>query len=121
MAATGNRWPVSVEQGKMSYQWEADKAQARIEAATVTYRSQQHGTSSLRWTYDDFRSVGVKPFPARQSFTFDMTATGKKQTATVSFAMSEVGTDSKWDAETTVSDKYKKVETKDVFTKIMNM
>lgn len=119
--AEGTCLPVTVKNGNMTYQWRASKAEARIEAADITYRSTQHGTSSLNWNYGDFRTVGSQLFPALQSFTFNMNTGNKKQTATVSIAMDGVSNDSKWNTDTTISDKYKKVETKDVFTKIMSM
>ena len=66
------------------------------------------------WNYGDFKNVGVKLFPATQSFTFTTTATAKKQTATISLELDDIATKSNWDEKTVVSGKYKKVETNDV-------
>ena len=87
----------------------------------MVYQSQKHGRSTLDWHYDNFKPVGVKQFPAWQSFTFTTTATQRKQSVQLTLDMEEVTTKANWDAKTTVSPKYKKVETQDVLGKIMNL
>jgi hypothetical protein len=119
--ATGSTLPVTLKNGNMKYQWSADKSTGRIVRTDVTYNSAAHGASALRWNYDDFKSVGVKMFPAKQSFNFTTTATKQKQTVDVTIEMNDVKTDSDWDTKTSVSDKYKKVEAQDVFGKLLNM
>ena len=88
---------------------------------TVSYRSQQHGNSTLTWLYSNFMTVGVKSFPAKQSFTFTTTATRQKQTVQVTLDMDEVTTKDNWEVNSTVSSKYKKIETKDILAKIMTL
>lgn len=119
--ASGNTLPVSAKSGNMTYQWNANKTSGRIEKANIKYQSATHGTSSLNWTYNNFTSVGVKSFPALQSFTFATSATKTKQEATVTIKMSEVKTDSKWDTTTTISSKYKKVDAEDILKKLTNL
>ena len=120
LGATGEEVPVSFQQGNMTYTWQANRSNGRISQADVNYRT-SGSLSNLHIDYSNFKSVGVKYFPATQKLTFKTNATKKQQELHVNFSMNEVKTDSKWDAETTVSDKYKKVSPEDVLGKIMNM
>ena len=112
---------LSLANGNMTFQWKADDATGRIASALVSYKSAQHGQSDLNWKYGAFKTVGVKQFPAQQSFTFTTTATKNKQTMQVNIKMSEVKTTDKWDTETTLSSKYKKVEAEDVLGRLLQM
>ena len=117
----GNNVPVSLNNGNMKFTWNADRNTGLINKAVVNYSSTAHGKSSLVWNYGDFKNVGVKLFPASQSFTFTTTATAKKQTATISLELDDIATKSNWEEKTVVSGKYKKVETNDVLGKLMKM
>ena len=119
--ALGDEVPVTLTSGKLNFKWNARRADHHILSALVTYLGSAHGTSSLAWKYGDFKAVGAKMFPASQSFTFTTNAGGKTQQATVSLRMNSVRTDSDWQALTTPSAKYKKVEANDVFDKLLNM
>ncbi len=110
--------PIAYAAGNMDYSWTADRTTARLLSAIVSYRSAAHGTSALSWKYDDFRSVGSKQFPARHTFTFTTTATSSPQSATVTVALDNVKTDDSWEATTTVSSKYKRVEVDDLLRKL---
>ena len=44
----------------------------------------------------------------------------KQKQATIKISMNEVKTDSDWEATTTLSDKYKKIEAQEVLGKIMS-
>lgn len=120
LSGTGTTVPIAYSAGNMAYSWTADRAAARLLSAIVAYRSTAHGNSSLSWQYDDFRSVGAKQFPARQSFTFTTTATSSPQSATVTLEMDNIKTDDSWEATTTVSSKYKRVEADDLLRKLTN-
>lgn len=121
IASGSNNATLRLKGGNIAYSWKADKATGRIVSASATYKSAAHGTSSLDWKYADFRPVGVKMFPAEQSFTFTTTATKTRQTATVSLSMGSVKTDSNWDTKTTLSSKYTKIDTSDLLKNIINM
>ena len=112
--------PVAYAAGNMAYSWTADRTTARLLSAIVSYSSASHGKSALSWQYDDFRSVGSKQFPARQTFTFTTTATSSLQSAKVTVAMDNIKTDDSWEATTTVSSKYKRVEADDLLRKLTN-
>jgi len=70
---------------------------------------------------NDFKAGGTKMFPASQTFDFTTTASKKIQKMEVTIEMNGVRTDSDWDPETSVSNKYKKVEPKDVLGKLLSM
>ncbi len=118
--AVGDKVPVSFRNGDMNYTWTADRTTGRISQADVTYQTASEGTSSLKLEYGDFRSVGVKMFPATQKLTLTTDALKKKHEVVLNFEMSEVKTDSSWEAQTEVSSKYKQVSPEDVLGKIMN-
>lgn len=121
LSAAGTTHPLTVENGSMKYTWNADKSSARILSARAAYTSKSHGSSSLDWTYDDFKSVGAKTFPAKQSFSFTTTATGERKSGSVSISMSEVQTDSDWEAETKLSSKYTEIDVEDLFKNLVNL
>ncbi len=116
----GDVVPVTFKNGDMNYSWGADRTSGRITQADVTYQNASEGKSSLKVKYDDFRSVGVKMFPATQILTFSTDALQKKREVVLNLELNEVKTDSNWDAQTEVSSKYKQVSPEDVLGKIMN-
>ena len=118
---TGLTLPVMLKKGNMSYTWQANKENGQISNASVNYQSNSHGSSDLTWDYDEFTPVGVKQCPANQKFKFTTTSTGKKKTIEVNIKMKSVKTTEKWDAKTTVSEKYKKVEPKDVLGRLLGL
>lgn len=117
----GNEVPVTLSSGKLNFNWTVQRDSYKILSTLVNYLGSTSGKSSLSWTYDDFKTVGVKTFPASQSFSFTTNAGGKTRNATVSIRMGSIHTNDNWEALTTPSSKYKKVETSDVFDKLLNM
>ena len=117
----GTNVPLTLANGKMSYRWTTEQATGRILQALVTYASNQTGRSQLTWDYSNFKSVGPKSFPAKQVFSFSSAAVQKGAPTTVTVSMSEVKTDDKWEARTTVSSKYKRVEAQDILGKLIKM
>lgn len=112
--------PVSYQAGRMAYLWNADRGSGRISQANVTYNASGK-TSTVNMKYGKFKNVGVKMFPALQTLTLTTNATKQKQEVKMTINMNEVKTDSKWDAQTEISAKYKKVSPESVLSKIMNM
>ena len=119
LAVSGDAVPVTYKQGNMTYAWTANRTSGRINQADVTYKT--NTTSNLHVDYSNFKSVGVKMFPATQAFSFKTDATKQMKQLKFTINMKEVKTDSKWEAETQVSDKYKQVSPEDVLGKIMGM
>ena len=75
----------------------------------------------LHIDYSNFKNVGVKQFPASLKLKFMTDFAKSDKEMQISIDMNAVKTDSNWEAETKVSDKYKKVSPEDVLSKIMNM
>lgn len=120
-ATSSTNVPVTFSQGNLSYQWDVAQTTAQIVSALITYQSTQHGKSTLSWTYGDFRRLGSKQFPGRQSFTFTTNATRSRQSATVTLDLDNLKTDDSWDATTSLSAKYKKVEVDEILKKLTNL
>lgn len=112
---------VSLENGPMSYVWQADRTSGRIDQARVAYSSAGHGQSDLTWDYANFKPLGSKIFPATQQFSFTTTATDKVKKTTVKLEMGDLKTTDGWEPRTTVSAKYKQIEAKDILGKLLNM
>jgi len=112
---------LSLQSGKMTCSWNAEKNTGKIIESNVRYLSDSHGESTLNWKYADFTNVGVKSFPLRQTFSFATTATRKARSATVDIKLKSVDTSDDWDATTTVSSRYTKVDVETILKKIMNL
>ncbi len=119
--ATGSTLPVLLNQKNMNFVWNADKINGQISAANITYNSKSNGTSKVNWTYSDFKSVGAKKFPGQQIIKVSTTALKKNNEASLSIKMKSIGTDSNWETQTTISNKYKEVSVEDVLKKIMSL
>ncbi len=118
LTSGGSSVPVTLQNGNMSYCWNADRTTGRIVETDASYGSTAHGKSQLVWKYSDFRTMGVKQFPATQQLSFTTTVNGKRRTVDVSIAMSSIKNSDDWDAVSTVSAKYKRVEAGDILKKI---
>ena len=113
--------PITYSTGNFNYAWLADADNGRLRQTDITHQDPTRGTSRLTWKYGDFKGVGVKMFPTSQVFSMSSAAVKGGQTLQVSIKMNEVKTDDKWESQTTVSPKYKRVKAQDVFNKILNM
>ena len=116
----GDVVPVSFKQGNMTYAWGADRNTGRILQSDVKYKT-ANSNSVLHIDYSNFKNVGVKQFPASLKLKFMTDFAKSDKEMQISIDMNAVNTDSNWEAETKVSDKYKKVSPEDVLSKIMNM
>lgn len=121
IASVGTTVPVEFHNKAIDYQWTANRATALIEKAIVSYKSQQHGTSSLTWNYANFKSISGKSFPLTQQFAVQTNIGGKAQSAQISVKMSSPKTTSDWDIETNLSSKYKKIEAQDILKKLLSI
>lgn len=119
--AVGENVPVALQYGKLNYTWTANRNSGRITEANVVYQDRSTSAAKLNQKYSNFKSVGVKMFPATQNLTLSAMVNDKPQVVKINIDMKSVKTDSKWEAQTEVSDKYKKVAPEDVLGKLMNM
>lgn len=114
----GNSKNITLKKGNLNIVWNADNANGRISTAKATYSSLTQGKSSLNWTYFNFKAVAGKMFPAYQKFTFATTAIKNQSNISLTIDMDGVKTDSKWEAKSEISKRYKKIEATDVFGKL---
>lgn len=114
----GNSKNITLKKGNLNFVWNADNTNGRISKAQATYSSISQGKSSLNWTYSNFKAVAGKMFPAYQKFTFATTAIKNQGNISLTIDMDGVKTDSKWEAKSEISNKYKKIEATDVFGKL---
>lgn len=112
---------VTLIRDNIAYRWMADGNSGRINETEIVYTDSRKEESTLNWKYGNFKNVGVKSFPALQTFTMSSPAVKNNRRLQVTIDMSEVNTNANWEAQSTVSDKYKKVEAQDVFSKILDM
>ena len=117
----GEKIPVSLKNKNILYRWDTNRSNARIEKTEVVYESPKRDTSKLIWNYSGFKLLGSKMFPLSQEFSFTTHVNGKEKNATVRIEMDDIRTTSDWDTETTISPKYKQVDAKDIFDKLLNM
>lgn len=119
--------PITLEKDNMKYTWLADSQTGLIQRVDVDYNSKSSGSTHVSCEYADFKAMGVKSFP--NSITLNMQTTAQLPAGTkkmpksmkLGIKMKSVDNDSKWDAFTTVSKKYKQVSVDDVLKKIMSM
>lgn len=114
----GNSKNITLKKGNLNIVWNADNANGRISTAKATYSSLTQGKSSFNWTYSNFKAVAGKMFPAYQKFTFATTAIKNQSNISLTIDMDGVKTDSKWEAKSEISKRYKKIEATDVFGKL---
>lgn len=119
-SADAGKGQVSLKDGNMNYLWTCDPASGQIKKADVTYQDKQ-GQSSLSVDYAGFTAVGVKQFPANIVLNLKTDATKRVKAALMSIDMHRVTTDSNWETQTTVSDRYTKVDPKDILSKITTL
>lgn len=114
----GNSKNITLKKGNLNFVWNADNTNGRISKAQATYSNISQGKSSLNCTYSNFKAVAGKMFPAYQKFTFATTAIKNQSNISLTIDMDGVKTDSKWEAKSEISKKYKKIEATDVFGKL---
>lgn len=114
----GNSKNITLKKGNLNIVWNADNTNGRISTAKATYSSLTQGKSSLNWTYSNFKAVAGKMFPAYQKFTFATTPIKNQSNISLTIDMDGVKTDSKWEAKSEISKRYKKIEATDVFGKL---
>ncbi len=117
---TGQYLPISLVNGNLKFVWLAGRDNGRIAQADVNYASGGKGRSTLLWKYTDFKAVGAKMFPGTQEFSFSTNATNNVRKMTVRIEMGDVKTSDDWEEQTTVSDKYKKMDALNVLGKLLN-
>jgi hypothetical protein len=116
--SSGAKRKVTVKSGGLNFEWDTTSATGRIDAANVTYGIGTANASNASWKYDTFSTLGSKMFPANQTISFASKAVKSNSTMKVNVRMKKLTTDSKWEAHSTVSDKYTKVSAEEALKKL---
>lgn len=117
---SGQQDRLTLKKGGMDYEWCLDKENSYVRNAKVSYQSATHGTSTLNWAYDDFRTFGSKSYPHHHVLTIQTTAPKQQRDMTVTLDMNGVSNDTNWETRTTVSAKYKQVSVDEVLKQLIN-
>ena len=108
---------ISMESGKLSYRWLADKVSAQVKMANIMFKDKFRGNYQLNWDYDDFRANARKKFPMDHKIAFN---TPDKE---VKFEMmlNYMGADEDWEPRTEVSAKYRQVTVDEILRRFMSL
>lgn len=115
----GEDIPITVDKGNLKFSWNADKNTGLIESTTVKTSDSDNNVSIVQCDYSDFKAVGVKRFPSAIALNFSVYVKGKQQRAQMILDLDGIRTDSSWESRTSVSDRYQKVEVKDILGKLL--
>ncbi|MBQ7510750.1 MAG: DUF4292 domain-containing protein [Prevotella sp.] len=106
---------ISLEDGKMNYNWLAAQSSGRIKMANISYRDTYKGNTQLNWDYREFSKFGQKLFPTDMGVTL---STPEKEVK-VGIKLNYLGNESEWETRTKVSDKYHEVDIDQILRRLM--
>lgn len=106
---------ISMENGKLSYRWLADKEGALIKMANIMYEDKIRGDYQLNWDYEDFRANGKRFFPFTHNILFNTPSKSVKMGMTLNY----LGNDEEWETRTEISGKYREVSVDDILRRFM--
>ena len=112
---------ISLSKGSFAYKWLANEGTALIENVSVDYSSAAHGSTNVGCSYSDFVSLGSKKFPTNIRLSLQTTAIKPAKTLTLKLALSEIETTDKWEARTSLSDKYRQITVEEMMKAIMSI
>ena len=106
---------ISMENGKLSYRWLADKDGALIKMANIMYEDKIRGDYQLNWDYEDFRANGKKQFPFTHNILFNTPGKAVKMGMTLNY----LGNDEEWETRTEISGRYREVSVDEILRRFM--
>ena len=106
---------ISMENGKLSYRWLADKAGAQIKMANIMYEDKIRGNYQLNWDYEDFRNNGKRLFPFTHQILFNTPGKAIKMGMNLNY----LGNDEEWETRTEISGKYREVTIDEILRRFM--
>lgn len=106
---------ISMDNGKLSYRWLADKDGALIKMANIMYEDKIRGNYQLNWDYEDFRPNGKRLYPFSHAIMFNTPDKVVKMGMTLNY----VGNDDEWETRTEISGKYREVTVDDILRRFM--
>ena len=108
---------ISMENGKLSYRWLADKSSAQVKMANILYKDKFRGNYQLNWDYLDFKANGRKKFPMDHKVKF----TTPDQEVKFDMILNYMGADEDWEPRTEVSGKYRQVTVDEILRRFMSL
>ena len=106
---------ISMESGKLSYRWLADKGNALVKMANILYKDRYRGNYQLNWDYLDFKQNGRKKFPMDHKVKF----TTPDKEVKFEMMLNYMGADEDWEPRTEVSGKYRQVSVDEILRRFM--
>ena len=106
---------ISMESGKLSYRWLADKSNALVKMANILYKDRYRGNYQLNWDYLDFKQNGRKKFPMDHKVRF----TTPDKEVKFEMMLNYMGADEDWEPRTEVSGKYRQVTVDEILRRFM--
>ena len=108
---------ISMENGKLSYRWLADKSSAQVKMANILYKDKFRGNYQLNWDYLDFKANGRKKFPMDHKVKF----TTPDQEVKFDMILNYMGADEDWEPRTEVSGNYRQVTVDEILRRFMSL
>lgn len=108
---------ISMESGKLSYRWLADKSNALVKMANILYKDRYRGNYQLNWDYQDFKQNGRKKFPMDHKVKF----TTPDKEVKFEMILNYLGADEDWETRTEVSGKYRQVTVDEILRRFMSL
>ncbi len=106
---------ISLESGKLSYRWLADKTSAHVKMANILYKDKFRGNYQLNWDYLDFKANGRKVYPMDHKVKF----TTPDKEVKFEMMLNYMGADEDWETRTEVSSKYRQVSVDEILRRFM--
>ena len=106
---------ISMESGKLSYRWLAEKGSALVKMANILYKDRYRGNYQLNWDYLDFKLNGRKKFPMDHKVNFTIPDKEVK----FEMMLNYLGADEDWEPRTEVSGKYRQVSVDEILRRFM--
>ena len=114
---TGDDAIISMESGKLSYRWLADKGTAQVKMANIMFKDKFRGNYQLNWDYEDFKANGRKKFPMNHKIAF----TTPDKEVKFEMMLNYMGADEDWEYRTEVSGKYRQVSVDEILRRFMSL
>ena len=108
---------ISMESGKLSYRWLAEKANHRVKMANILYNDRFRGNYQLNWDYEDFQQYNRKYFPMEHKISFSTPDKEVKLGMTLNYMAAEEN----WETRTEVSSKYRQVSVEEILQRFMSL
>ena len=108
---------ISMENGKLSYRWLAERENHRVKMANIMYSDRFRGNYQLNWDYEDFQQYNRKFFPMEHKISF----TTPEKEVKLGMTLNYMGADENWETRTEVSSKYRQVSIEEILQRFMSL